>query len=212
MTALGFPRVVFDFGAVLFRWRPAVVIAQVWPDLAQSPQHLERAVADCFQGYDGDWGLFDQGLIDAEELAQRHERRLGWPAGRVRDLVTAAAAELQPQPDVLAVLLALRAQGRRLSFLSNMPKDLVAALRERYPLSDWFEGGVFSSEVKLRKPDPAVFALATARFGEAVGDCLLIDDHPSNVAAARAHGWQAELFTGAESLRAALVRRGLLPQ
>ena len=42
------PRVVFDFGAVLFRWRPAHVVRTVWPhrarteaELAQKMLHLQ---------------------------------------------------------------------------------------------------------------------------------------------------------------------------
>lgn len=206
------PRIVFDFGAVLFRWRPAEVIAQVWPEKADRPEALQAAVRDCFQAYGGDWGLFDQGLIDADELALRHERRLGWPRAAVLALVEAAAAELQPQPEVLALLMALRAEGHRLSYLSNMPQVLAQGLRQRYPLADWFESGVFSSEVQRCKPDPALFALAAAHYGEAATDCLLIDDHPANIAGAHAAGWQAEPFTDAPALGQALRRRGLLPQ
>ena len=212
MKAVRAPRIVFDFGAVLFRWRPAEVIKQVWPDLAHSPESQKRAVADCFQAYGGDWGLFDQGLIDAHELARRHERRLGWPQTEVLALVAAASAELQPQPEVLALLLRLRDAGHRLSYLSNMPAALADGLRQRHPLTDWFESGVFSSDVKRCKPDPALFALAAAHYGEAPSDCLLVDDHPANISGATAAGWQAEHFTDAASLQQALLRRGLLAQ
>lgn len=206
------PRVVFDFGAVLFRWRPGHVIAQVWPEKAATPDDLQRAVTDCFQAYGGDWGLFDQGLIDTAELARRHEMRLGWPAADVRRLVDAAAAELQPQPEVLALLLALKAAGHRTSFLSNMPKPLAESLQRANPLETWFDSGVFSSAVQLCKPDPILFDLAARQFGEAPSDCLLVDDHPANVAAALRAGWQAERFTDAAALARAFSRRGLLAQ
>ncbi len=177
-----------------------------------STEWLRQAVVDCFQAYGGDWGLFDQGLIDAQELARRHERRLGWTQREVLAVVEAAGEELQPQPEVVALLQALKSAGHRLSYLSNMPLPLAERLRREQPLQHWFESGVFSNEVRLCKPDPAVFALAAAHYGESPADCLLIDDQPANVAAASAAGWQALRFTDASALTSALRQQGLLAQ
>ena len=91
-----------------------------------------------------------------------------------------------------------------------MPAPCAAQLEARWPWSDWFESGVFSSRVHLSKPDPRIFALAAERFGTAAADCLLIDDHPANIEAAQAAGWQAHLFVDAPRLRRALQGRGLL--
>ena len=87
---------------------------------------------------------------------------------------------------------------------------LADGLERQNPLHEWFESGVFSSRVKLGKPDPAIFALAAARYGSAPGDCLLIDDNAANIAAAQACGWQAERFVDAPRLLLALRQRGLL--
>ncbi len=204
------PRVVFDFGAVLFRWRPAHVVRTVWPHRARTEAELAQTVADCFQAYGGDWGAFDQGLIDEQVLAERMQARMGWPVAEVLALVAAIDAELQVQPGVLALLLELKAAGHRLSYLSNMPTVLSRGLLARNPLPTWFESGVFSCDVRLIKPDPALFALAAQSFGEQPTDCLLIDDHPANIEAAHAGGWQAELFTTPALLAEALNARGLL--
>lgn len=206
------PRFVFDFGAVVFRWRPAAVMAAAWPEHADDLDWIEQAVRDCFQSYGGDWGRFDQGLIDVDTLARHHNARLGWPPERVHAVVAAAEQELQARRDVLAVMGALRAAGHRLSYLSNMPAPLARALQASHPLTDWFESGVFSSDVRLCKPDPALFALAAKRFGEEAKNCLLIDDHPANVTGAQAAGWQAIAFTEVASLSDALRARGWLAQ
>lgn len=203
-------RVVFDFGAVLFRWRPAVVLAQHLPQQARSAAELRSAVAALFQGYGGDWGQFDLGLVDERELAERLSQRTGWPQTQLAALIAAVPDELRPQHAVLSLLLQLKARGRALSYLSNMPAAYADQLEQRYPLQHWFESGLFSARVQLSKPDPAMFALAAERFASAPRDCLLIDDHPANVEAARACGWQAELFVDAPRLRTALQARGLL--
>ena len=167
-------------------------------------------MAAVFQGYGGDWGDFDLGLIDADTLAERIAKRSGLPRAALGELIAAVPDELRPQPAVLSLLLQLRERGQALSFLSNMPAPYAEQLERRYPLRDWFESGVFSARVRLSKPDPALFALAATEFGSAPGDCLLIDDHPANIEAARACGWQAELFVDAARLRQALRQRGLL--
>jgi putative hydrolase of the HAD superfamily len=203
-------RVVFDFGGVLFRWRPAVPVARAWPHRARTAAMLKQTLADCFQAYGGDWGDFDLGLIGEVELAQRMAARTGWPADEIPWLLAAVRDELRVQPAVLALLLQLRSRGVPLSFLSNMPAPLAATLAERNPLHEWFESGVFSGHEHIAKPAPALFELAARRYGSAPKDCLLIDDHPANVEAAKACGWQAELFTNAATLQAQLRARALL--
>lgn len=54
---------------------------------------------------------------------------------------------------------------------------------------------VYSHEVGLKKPDPAVFALSAQRLGVRPERVLFLDDLAENVAAARAAGWQAVLHT-----------------
>lgn len=201
-------RVVFDFGAVLFRWRPEVLLQQ---HLApRSLSELQAARREVLQGYGGDWGEFDLGFIDEAELARRIAARSAWPEPPLRALIKAVPDELRAQPAVLSLLLQLKQRGRPLSFLSNMPRAYADELERRNPLSQWFESGLFSGRVGLSKPDPALYALAAERFGSLPADCLLIDDHPANIAAALACGWQAELFVDAPRLRTALQRRGLL--
>ncbi|MBN8504153.1 MAG: HAD family phosphatase [Burkholderiales bacterium] len=203
-------RVVFDFGAVLFRWRPALVVARAMPHRARTAEQLRHSVRDCFQDYGGDWGQFDLGHIDEQEVLARIHRRTGWSVEELRRLMACVKAELQPQAPVLALLLQLRERGVPLSYLSNMPGSLAEGLERQNPLHVWFESGVFSSRVQLGKPDPAIFALAAQRFEHAPSDCLLIDDNAANIEAARACGWQAERFVGAPALQQALRHRGLI--
>lgn len=51
-----------------------------------------------------------------------------------------------------------------------------------------FADAIYSHEVKLLKPDPAIFELAIKRFQVTPDRTLYIDDLPDNVAAARASG------------------------
>ncbi len=201
-------RVVFDFGAVLFRWRPQVLLQQHLKP--RSLAELQAAQAEVFQGYGGDWGDFDLGRIDGAELAPRIAARTRWPLASLSALIDAVPDELRIQPGVLSLLLQLRQLGHPLAYLSNMPRPYADALERRYPLSSWFGAGLFSCREGLSKPDPALFARAAERLQAEPASCLLIDDHPANIAAAQACGWQAECFVDAPRLRRALQARGLL--
>lgn len=203
-------QLVFDFGGVVFRWRPAALVAKVWPHRAGSEAELAHTVTELFQAYTGDWGRFDQGLLDEQGLIDAVCARTRWPRADLTELMAAVPHELVPQPEVVALLDTLREQGHRLVFLSNMPAPLAKHLERTYPLRAWFGDGLFSSQVHLCKPAPALFARAAERFGRSPGDCLLIDDHPVNIEAARACGWQAEWFNGADRLAQQLRERGLL--
>jgi putative hydrolase of the HAD superfamily len=47
--------------------------------------------------------------------------------------------------------------------------------------------------VGLKKPDPAIYALAERRLGVEPQDVVFLDDATANVEAAQAAGWQAVL-------------------
>jgi len=68
---------------------------------------------------------------------------------------------------------------------------------------------VLSHEAGCMKPEPAIFALAAERAGVGPEAIFFCDDLPEHVAAARAAGWDAELFTSAAALVDQLSRRGL---
>ena len=202
--------IVFDFGGVVFRWHPPSFLARVWPHRVPDAQAGKAVAAEFFQNYSGDWGAFDQGLAGADETIARISARTGWPREEVAQVLGAVPDELQAVPGTVALIEALRAAGHRLFFLSNMPEPYADYLEQRYPLAQWFETGVFSGRVKHSKPTPELFQLAIQHFGVEPASCLLLDDHPANVEAARSLGWQAELFTTPEAAAAALRTRGLL--
>lgn len=205
--------VVFDFGAVLFRWRPAELLCAVLPAHAPDEARAAALAAQIFQGLDADsdWARFDLGAVDEGELCRRIARRTSLPEADVRRLVDAVPGHLQPQHDVVELFRALRSRGHRMVYLSNMPLPYALHLERENPFVAEFDDGIFSSRVGLVKPSPAIFELASRRFGLAPGDeALFIDDHAGNVAAGIAHGWQGLRFEDAAQARRELVRLGYL--
>lgn len=192
--------VVFDFGAVLFRWRPRLLLARCLPTRVTDEASATHWMREVFQDYGGDWGEFDRGHLGPDALVARISARTGLAPAEVRAVVDAVPDELAPIPESVALLESLHARGVPLHYLSNMPGPYADHLERSHPFLHCFASGVFSSRVGLVKPDPAIFALAQARFGRPAADLVFLDDHTVNVDAARAAGWRAIHFTDAAAV------------
>lgn len=185
--------IVFDFGAVLFDWRPAERVRQRLGDWAAGPQQAQDLARAIFAH--PDWQAFDRGLLGLEQVVERTASRLGLPPSRVQELLAPIGDELEPIAGNVAVLRALaerrdREGGLRLFFLSNMPEPFARTLEQRHAFIQVFDGGVFSGDVKLGKPDPAIYLHLAAAHGLVPHKTWFIDDHLPNVDAARELGWQ----------------------
>ena len=137
-------KLVFDFGGVLFDWRPTELLKTVLPARAIDDASALHWVEQVFQGYGGDWGAFDRGDVDAAEVAARIVARTGLSDAEMRTIVEAIPGLLKPIAPSVALLDRLRASGVPLYFLSNMPAPYAEHLEREHHFVGWFEGGVFS--------------------------------------------------------------------
>jgi putative hydrolase of the HAD superfamily len=201
---------VFDFGGVLFRWEPHAFLARLLPHRAASAEATHALVADIFQGYGGEWGEFDRGSIEPGPLAERIAARTGIPAHEMHTVIAGVPSELMPIEGTVALLRRLHARGCPLYYLSNMPEPFALHLERTHEFLTLFRRGVFSSRVKLIKPERAIFEHAAREFDVEPAQTLFIDDHEPNIVAARSAGWQALHFQSPAQCEAALVARGLL--
>jgi FMN phosphatase YigB (HAD superfamily) len=78
--------------------------------------------------------------------------------------------------------------------LSNTNELHLDYLRRTFPVFSVFHGGVFSHLAGAMKPDPRIYAAAERELAVRPAETLFIDDMPANIAAARAHGFIAELY------------------
>lgn len=206
------PAVVFDFGGVVFRWQPLVLLQQVLPAHAGDEESARGLAERIFQGFrvGSDWAGFDRGSLDADALAARIAVRTGLAAAEVRAVIDAIPPHLEPEPGTVALLRALRDARQPLYYLSNMPAPYADHLERRHDFLAWFEAGLFSARIGLMKPEPAIFRRAELDFGIDPARSLFIDDHAGNIEAARAAGWCALHFTGPADCEAALREQGWL--
>ncbi len=86
-------------------------------------------------------------------------------------------------------------QGKRTTaLLSNAWSGARDALTYRYPCIDAFDVSVFSYEVKLAKPDPAIYRFILDRVGVQPQNAIFLDDNADNITSAGKMGIHAIRF------------------
>jgi len=197
--------VVFDYGRVLSHSPSAAEIEELAALVGVSEPPFFQLYSDTRDEYDcgrhtcdQHWQRFscEAGIVLGREQVARiveHETRL-W---------------LRINQPALELARALKAQGMRTAILSNMPPDLLRAMREHFDWLGEFEVQIWSCEHGVIKPDPAIYKLCLEALGCAPERVLFFDDRPRNVEGARRAGMEAQVFESAEQARE-IVRAGML--
>lgn len=98
---------------------------------------------------------------------------------------------MDPRPETLEVLRALRQAGLRAGVLSDCTHELPLCWPD-LPFREFLHAVVFSVETGIRKPDPAMYAEICRRLGVAAADCVYVGDGGSNeLTGARSAGMRA---------------------
>jgi 2-haloacid dehalogenase len=196
--------VVFDVGRVLFDWD----LRCLFEKLIEDRQELDRFLAEVVTEQ---WHFeCDGGRPVAEMVLERIAR---FPEhAHLIEAYRARFNETIPGeiPGTHAIVRRLAARGVPLYALTNFGAEFWAGFRPAQPIFDLFGDIVVSGDERCAKPDPRIYAIAEHRFGHPPQELFFTDDNAANVAAARARGWHAHLFTGAAGLEAELVAQGLL--
>lgn len=196
--------VVFDIGRVLVQWDMRVLFRQLLDDEAEVEWVYRNVVTEAWHGQ------HDAGRPIAEMVA---ERSAEFP--RYAAVIQAYADRFNetipgPVPGTSALVEKLHAAGVPLYAITNFGADTWAGFRPTFPLLDRFIDIVVSGIEQLAKPDPAIYRLASGRFGRDPATMLFIDDSLPNVTSARACGWHAHHFISAQPLEDELRERGLI--
>ncbi|TAG28241.1 MAG: HAD family phosphatase [Burkholderiales bacterium] len=197
--------IVFDFGAVLVQWRPHDVVRKHFPDIANTPESAAQLASSFFAH--PDWQEFDAGRVSAQAISQLSATRLKLDVKAVQKMVNDIEDHITPIASSVQVLESLyAAKGHKLYFLSNMPAPYARGL-ERHAFMRCFDGGIFSGDHGLIKPQPEIFQKLEAMHELKSQPILFIDDHPANIAAAQKQGWQAIHLTDPSHLPDLLSQR-----
>jgi len=188
--------VLFDFGGV-FTESPFEVARKFGTDLGASP---ERVLEIVFGPYHADtdhpWHRLERGEMPLE-TARQEIIALGAAEGLDTDLfrvLSALGRGAGIREDFVESARRLRGAGIGTAMVTNNIREFRDAWRAMIPVDELFDVIVDSSEVGVRKPDPAIFRHALVALGDVTpARALFLDDYEGNVLAARALGMRAIL-------------------
>jgi len=197
--------VVFDVGNVLYGWDPdSFLVRQIADDEARMRFVDEVGLWQWHETLDGGRAYAEAAAELAEKFPEYAHLIAAW-GDRFGETIT------DPVPGVHELVEALAERGVPLFAITNFSADFWPPfLEQERPFFSRFRDIVVSGEVKLLKPDPAIYYLALDRFGLRPKDALFVDDRLINVEGAEAVGMRGHLFTTAENLRRRLEAEGLL--
>jgi 2-haloacid dehalogenase len=187
--------IVFDVGKVLVHYDPHQAYYDLIPVEAERLAFL-RDVCSSAWNIEQDRG---RSWEDAEaEAIARHPDK--------HELIRAFRANWHlmvshEYPESIAIYRTLIAKGHDVTLLTNFAKDTFREAQRRFPALSESRGVTVSGEVRLIKPDPAIYEHHTRSFALTPSATLFIDDSHANIEAARGSGWNAEIFTDVEKLR-----------
>jgi 2-haloacid dehalogenase len=196
--------VVFDVGRVLFEWRLSALFDKLIEDEVERAWFLANVVTE-------EWHFqHDGGVALAEMIPARiaeypqYQSHIEAYAARFNETVPG------PVVGTHELVRRLHQRGVPLFCLTNFGDEFWQLFRPTAPIFDLFDDIIVSGVEKVAKPDPRIYAITEARSGFAGEHLFFTDDNPANIAAARARGWNAHLFTDAANLASQLSEAGLL--
>jgi beta-phosphoglucomutase family hydrolase len=106
-----------------------------------------------------------------------------------------AAGNIKPFPGAIRLLNALKKGNIRLGLASSTPRENIDLILNELNLKDIFDCTVFGQEVSESKPSPQIYLLAAEKLGVTPNDCVVIEDAPLGVKAAKTAGMKCLAIT-----------------
>ncbi|HUB00885.1 MAG TPA: HAD family phosphatase [Terracidiphilus sp.] len=198
---MGLRAVVFDYGMVLSGPPDAAAHGELQRITGLSAERLDSI-------YWADRLAFDSG----ELTGLAFWRKITNDAGLKMD--ESALEELNlwdarmwttVNPAMLAWQRRLKERGLLTAILSNLGDNVLANMKREYEWLPQFDVHVWSYQLRMVKPDAAIYRHTLKELGTQPKETLFIDDRLVNIEGARAVGMQGIVFSTVEQLRADLA-------
>ncbi len=199
------PNVVFDFGGVLVDWDPRYLYRKLFDGHDAAVERFLDEINFYEWNFQQDKGRsFAEGTAELSARFPHYAELIAAYCDRWEESIAG------PIPETVEILHHLKEKQYPLFGLSNWSAETFYRIRPNLDFMNWFDGIVISGEVRLAKPDPAIYEVLLEQANDSPRNCLFVDDSEANVTAARELGFDTIHFESPEQLRDELFTRGLL--
>lgn len=95
---------------------------------------------------------------------------------------------LNPNEGIIGLLNEIKLAGLKLAVATSSSPELARILMKRCEITSYFDNIVTTSEAGKSKPAPEVYLLAAQKIGVAPSNCIVFEDSPIGVSAAKSAG------------------------
>jgi len=194
MTALD--TIIFDLGGVLIDWNPRYLYRKLIDQEDDIEYFLEFVCTSDWNEQQDAGHPLDQATREKIEEHPEYADLIRAFYGRWPEML---AGPIHGTVDILNELHTQNSH--QLLALTNWSAETFPIAWERYEFLRNFADILVSGQVKLKKPDPAIYQMLIDRHGLTPNTTLFIDDNARNVHAAQALGLKTILFTSPDALR-----------
>ena len=203
--------VIFDYGEVLSKPANQSIHKELL-EIASLPE-------DIFEKYYWANRLdYDAAILNGRTYWEKIAQEAGTefvPAQIERLIERDARMWMDIDEAMLAWTLQIKRSGLRTGILSNMGEDVLRAMRQHFDWLAHFDALIWSCELGIVKPDPAIYLDAVQKLGVKPEEALFIDNLEVNVTGAEAAGLHSIVFKNIDQISREVRKRGLdvpLPQ
>ena len=184
---------IFDIGRVLigFDW---IEYMGILFDDENTGMEISKAVWGS-----GLWKELDRGVMPEEEVIAKIYECAGSYRSEMEKTLNNLPKCFTRKDYAIDWVRRLKESGYKVYYLSNYSEFIRRSCPGILDFMQYMDGGVFSDEVKLLKPDPAIYEAPLNKYGLNASECIFTDDVQANVDAARALGFRAIRFDGYQS-------------
>ena len=194
--------IIFDLGGVYFTdgtKRAIDIISQEW-NLDQ------KEVANVFKGKIGT--DYRENKISHDEFWKQAKEAL--KINEATDKLAQIWLEgYVPINNTVELIKELKENGYEILYLSDNVQERIDYLENKYHFLQYFNSGVFSHIVGVRKPNPKIYQLALEQSSYPAKNCVYIDDKPELLEEAKKLGMETIVFINPDDTRKQLIKMGV---
>ncbi|MBR1658485.1 MAG: HAD family phosphatase [Synergistaceae bacterium] len=180
--------VIFDIGNVLVDFDWEGYIMRMFPGRNELIAELDAAVWG-----EGRWDRLDAG-DDPEEVFASIVAHAPHRENELRKVFANVGETLVKRAATPSWINGLKERGYRVLYLSNYSRYVMGKNPEVLDFLPLMDGGIFSCDVKLIKPDRRIYEALAEKYNLNPSECVFIDDLERNVKAGKDFGFHGIQF------------------
>ena len=197
--------IIFDFGGVLINWDPHRLFNKYFSNDRQAIDNFLSEINFSAWNLSQDKGYpFEKAVLELSSQFPQYAHLIHAYDTEWEESITGVI------PETVEILQRLKKAGYHLFGLTNWSAEKFSLVKHRYEVFSLFESILVSGEVKLIKPDPAIFRLLLKNIQRKPEECLLIDDSLQNVETAHNLNFATIHFISPSQLEQNLQQLGIL--